>query len=150
MLGNGAGEGCLLIRGLRRQRRGDRRATAGVSRSDWAAAKPIGEMGAWPKRHEEKRDEGGEKRREMGGEGEDVKSCRWKREERVFVLQTWLSGGGWKEGPRTLLRSEILHGPSVTLSAGGRASQTGRLMAARGHPAEAAVAPEEDTAAPHR
>lgn len=27
--------------------------TAGVSWNDWAATKPIGEMRAWPKRHEE-------------------------------------------------------------------------------------------------
>lgn len=39
--------------------------TAGVSRNDWAAAKPIGEMGAWPRRHEEKREEAGEKLCEM-------------------------------------------------------------------------------------
>lgn len=41
-----------------------------MSRNDWAAAKPVGEMGAWPKRHEEKREEAGEKMCEMGGEGE--------------------------------------------------------------------------------
>lgn len=135
--------------------------TAGVSWNDWAATKPIGEMRAWPKRHEEKRDEGGEKMCELGGArggdntlkkgsgSQGVKNCRWGRREMekrrvslLFVVHSChlfhKSGGRRAEcglgfqGHRMLLRSEILDIPSVTLSAGGQVFQTGRLRAARG------------------
>lgn len=64
--------------------------TAGVSWNDWAATKPIGEMRAWPKRHEEKRDKGGKKMCESGGGKERGEKQYFKEGVKVSKI----AGGG--------------------------------------------------------
>lgn len=71
--------------------------TAGVSRNDWAAAKPIGEMGAWPRRHEEKREEAGEKlcemeERESGGKQCFEEGMDKTRRQKVQLGENWERG----------------------------------------------------------
>lgn len=89
--------------------RRDKETTAGVSWNDWAATKPIGEMRACPKRHEEKRVEGGKMMCEQGeeretGEKQYFKERKWK--PRCQKLQVGEKRNG-KKGERVCCLSSI-------------------------------------------
>lgn len=70
-----------------------------MSRNDWAAAKPVGETGAWPERHEGKREEAGEKMCQMGGQGDHGgKQFFEEGMEKIRCQKVQMGEENWEKG----------------------------------------------------